>query len=68
MIDAEEFWGADGVVSLPKPLERTDTEKVDFGGFCFTPSGLRVDMSEADQEEFLRQGFGPRRDGVDPHG
>lgn len=54
-----ETWGTDGVLSIPQPLESTEVEMIDFDGFCFTPFGIRVNMTRADQEQFLRQGYGP---------
>lgn len=53
------IWGTDGQVSLPQPMHTTDTEMVDFDGFCFTPEGLRVNISRADHEGLLHEGYGP---------
>lgn len=53
-------WGSDGVVSLPQALETTDTEMVDFGGFCFTPDGIRINVSRAEREDIIAQGYGPQ--------
>lgn len=52
-------WGTDGVVSLPKPLENTDTKMVDFEGFCFTPDGIRVNLSAAEREDLLLNAYHP---------
>lgn len=55
----QSTWGTDGVVSLPKPMETTDTEMVDMEGFCFTPLGLRVNLSRVDHEDLLGSGYTP---------
>ncbi len=55
----EPIWGSDGQVSLPQALESTEMNMVDMEGFCFTPYGIRVNISEADREELLRSGYGP---------
>lgn len=59
-------WGTDGVVSMPQSLDTTDTEMADFEGFCFTPDGIRVNISNAEREDVLVQGYGPQ--GVDLSG
>lgn len=55
----QSTWGTDGVVSLPQPLETTDTAMVDMEGFCFTPLGLRVNISKVDHEALLGTGYNP---------
>lgn len=52
-------WGTDGVVSLPQALETTDTALVDFEGFCFTPDGIRVNLTRAEREDLLLSAFRP---------
>jgi hypothetical protein len=32
----------------------------DMEGFCFTPDGLRVNISHADREDILSRGYGPQ--------
>lgn len=59
-------WGTDGVVSLPKALDTTDADTVDMEGFVFGPDGLAVNISHAEREDILAQGYGPQ--GVDPRG
>lgn len=64
-MNEKEIWGTDGVVSMPVPMETTDTEMVDMQGFCFTPQGLRINLSVVEREELLQTGYGPsRRPGV----
>lgn len=55
----DSVWGSDGVISLPQPLETTDTDMVDMEGFCFTPLGLRVNVSNADRERIITSGYSP---------
>lgn len=55
----EPIWGTDGRVSLPQSIQNESALKVDMEGFCFTPYGLRVNISEAGREELLRSGYGP---------
>lgn len=52
-------WGTDGEISLPKALSTTNVEMVDMEGFCFTPDGLRLNLSLSEREDLLRQGYGP---------
>lgn len=52
-------WGTDGVASMPKALPTTDTALVDFEGFCFTPDGIRVNLTEAEREDLLLSGYRP---------
>lgn len=59
MAERRSTWGTDGVVSLPQPLVTTDTDLADMEGFCFTPLGLRVNLSLTDHEELLGSGYGP---------
>lgn len=67
MADDKSTWGTDGVVSLPQPMPTTDTAMVDMEGFCFTPNGLRVNISRVDHEELLGQGYSPALPEA-PHG
>jgi hypothetical protein len=53
-------WGSDGVISMPQALDTTDTAMADMEGFCFTPDGLRVNISHADREDILSRGYGPQ--------
>ena len=55
----ENQWGTDGVVSLPQSLPSTDVAMVDFEGFCFTPDGLRINLTSADRESLLLNAFRP---------
>lgn len=52
-------WGTDGVVSLPQALPSTDTALVDFEGFCFTPDGIRINLTRAEREDLLLSAFRP---------
>ena len=54
-------WGTDGVVSLPEALPTTDTAIADMEGFCFTPDGIRVNISRTEREELLASAFRPER-------
>lgn len=56
---AETPWGTDGVVSLPEALETTETSLIDFEGFCFTPDGIRVNLTRAEREDLLLSAFRP---------
>lgn len=53
-------WGTDGVISMPEPLESTEVEVVDMEGFCFTPDGLKINVSKAEREDILAHGYGPQ--------
>lgn len=55
----QSMWGSDVVPSLPVTLEEADGERVSLGGFCFTPLGIRVDMTETERDELLAQAFKP---------
>jgi hypothetical protein len=59
--DGQHPWGTDGVVSLPQPLETTDTALIDMQGFAFTPDGIRVNISRAEREDLIRSAFRPTR-------
>jgi hypothetical protein len=52
-------WGSDGKISMPVPIENPDVAMADFEGFCFTPDGIRVNLTSADRDELIRSGFGP---------
>jgi hypothetical protein len=52
-------WGTDGVVSMPQPLETTDTAMVDFRGFCFTPDGIRINLTRSEREDLLLSAYRP---------
>lgn len=52
-------WGTDGVASMPQSLGSTDVEMADFGGFCFTPDGMRVNVSRAEREDLIMSAFRP---------
>lgn len=54
-------WGTDGVISMPHALDTTDTEIIDMGGFCFTPGGLRINISAAEREDVILSGYRPQR-------
>lgn len=54
-------WGTNGPMSLPKALDSTDVSMVDFEGFCFTPDGLRLNLSKAEREDLLANTFKPDR-------
>lgn len=53
-------WGTDGVISMPTPVDTTDTAMADMEGFCFTPDGLRINISAAEREDILSHGYGPQ--------
>lgn len=55
---ADATWGTDVPISMPMPVE-TDVELVDMEGFCFTPQGIRVNLTAADREDLLGSGYGP---------
>lgn len=54
-----DTWGTDGVLSMPEAMESSDTAMVDMEGFCFTPLGLRVNITAAEREEIIASGYGP---------
>lgn len=54
-------WGTDGVISLPQAMESTNTEMADMGGFCFTPNGIRINISVAEREDVILAGYRPQR-------
>ena len=58
---SDASWGTDGVVSMPRPLPSTDTSMVDFEGFCFTPDGIRINITQAEREDLLMSAFTPER-------
>ncbi len=59
-------WGTDGVISLPAVLDTTNVEMADMGGFCFTPDGIRINISSSEREDLISQGYAP--EGVEIHG
>lgn len=61
-------WGTDGVVSMPQSLDTTDTEMVDMAGFCFTPDGLRINISRAEREDIISSAFRPAEGRTDGQG
>ena len=61
-------WGTDGVVSMPKALDTTDLEMADMQGFCFTPDGLRINVSRAEREDLIASAFSPAGGGLDGEG
>jgi hypothetical protein len=58
-MDIDSPWGTDGVISLPQALPTTDTAIVDFEGFCFTPDGIRINLTQADREGLLLSAYRP---------
>ena len=58
-IARDSSWGSDGVVSMPPALATTDTALVDFSGFCFTPDGIRINITAAEREDLLMSAFTP---------
>lgn len=58
-------WGTDGKISLPKPLESTHVEMADMEGFCFTPDGLRANLTTAERDDLITQGYGPQGASLD---
>lgn len=57
-------WGTDGVISMPEPLDTTDVEMADMEGFCFTPDGIRINVSRAEREDTISHGYGPGGSGA----
>lgn len=53
-------WGSDAPISMPAALDSTDTAIAHMEGFCFTPDGIRIDISAAEREGVLMQGYGPQ--------
>jgi len=53
-------WGSDSPVSMPQALDTTETAIAHMEGFCFTPDGIRLDISSAEREGVLMQGYGPQ--------
>lgn len=51
-------WGSDSPVSVPTPVD-PDLPKIAFGGFCFTPQGIRVDADHTDIENDYLPPFSP---------
>lgn len=58
-------WASDGAISVPQPLDTTNTEMADFEGFCFTPDGIRINISHSERESLISDGFAPQ--GVSTH-
>ncbi len=54
-------WGASAPFSLPKPREDGDMVEVDMEGFVFTPTGLRVNMTQVDRDEIVAASYRPQR-------
>lgn len=52
-------WGADVPVSIPMSPIDPHAEKVDLGGFAFTPTGLAFDLTEVDLEAMMHAPYGP---------
>lgn len=52
-------WGSSAPISMPQALPTTDTAMADMEGFCFTPDGLRINISISEREDIIAQGFGP---------
>jgi hypothetical protein len=50
-------WGGDGPPSLPSAL--TTKKHITFGGFCWTESGIRHDLSAAEVESMRIPPFAP---------
>lgn len=59
---AQTPWGSDAPVSLPQALDSTDVQMADMEGFCFTPDGLRVNISVAEREDIIAQSHRPTGD------
>lgn len=59
MRSEETVWGTDGVPSFPVAKKDNSARQIDMQGFCFTPDGIRIDITEIEREEFLSQGWGP---------
>lgn len=57
---ARGTWGSDGQISLPQPMENSDVEMADFEGFCFTPDGIRINLTSVDRETILADGYAPQ--------
>jgi hypothetical protein len=54
-----DIWGADTVVSMPAPLNRSGDAIVDMGGFAFTDGGIAHNITRADLEDYLFPTFRP---------
>jgi hypothetical protein len=52
-------WGADVKVSMPQPLDDSNSGIVPMDGFTFTYSGLFHDLSRADWERLAVPSFAP---------
>mgnify|MGYP006352157335 CR=1 FL=1 len=52
-------WGSDVPVSQPSPLDDPDLAQVQFGGFCFTPSGIAHAVTQADLDQIYAPMFAP---------
>jgi hypothetical protein len=46
-------------VSLPQPLDEDNPGIIPMDGFCFTPSGLFFDLSQADFQRISTPTFAP---------
>ncbi len=55
----DSVWGTNGVPSLPQAIDNDQVRRVDMQGFCFTPYGLRVNLSEVDREELFLSAYRP---------
>lgn len=53
-------WGTDGPISLPNPKEDIDANAADVGGgFIFTPSGMRYDLTKIDRDALYSAPYAP---------
>lgn len=53
-------WASDGKISVPQAMETTEAEAADFEGFCFTPDGIRVNLSASERETIISEGYAPQ--------
>lgn len=52
-------WGTDTVISMPAPLDRSQTAYVDMGAFTFTEFGVAHNITSSDLETYLTPTFRP---------
>lgn len=55
---ADTPWAADTPISMPEPISGEETRVV-MGGFVFTATGLRHDLTQADLDEIYVPSYAP---------
>lgn len=58
-----DVWSADVQISQPVPVNDDAPPMVSMGGFAFTAHGLKLNLTEADREEFFSPYFQPGDEG-----